>query len=45
VVELYTSEGCNSRPPAEAYIGELAQRRDVLALAFHIDYWDALAAA
>jgi hypothetical protein len=42
VVELFTSEGCNSCPPAEAYIGELAQRHDVLALAFHVDYWDDL---
>jgi hypothetical protein len=42
VVELYTSEGCSSCPPAEAYIGELAQRRGVLALSFHVDYWDNL---
>ncbi|HLZ97900.1 MAG TPA: DUF1223 domain-containing protein [Steroidobacteraceae bacterium] len=42
VVELYTSEGCSSCPPAEAYLGELAERRDVLALAFHVDYWDDL---
>jgi hypothetical protein len=42
VVELFTSEGCSSCPPAEAYIGELAKRRDVLALAFHVDYWDDL---
>ena len=42
VVELYTSEGCNSCPPAEAYIGELAQHRGVLALSFHVDYWDNL---
>jgi hypothetical protein len=42
VVELYTSEGCSSCPPAEAYIGELAKRRDVLALSFHVDYWDGL---
>jgi hypothetical protein len=42
VVELFTSEGCNSCPPAEAYIGELAQRPDVLPLAFHVDYWDDL---
>jgi len=42
VVELFTSEGCNSCPPAEAYVGELAGRTDVLALAFHVDYWDAL---
>jgi hypothetical protein len=42
VVELFTSEGCNSCPPAEAYVGELAERPDVLALAFHVDYWDDL---
>ena len=42
VVELFTSEGCSSCPPAEGYIGELAQRSDVLALAFHVDYWDDL---
>ena len=42
VVELFTSQGCSSCPPADAYIGELAQRRDVLALAFHVDYWDDL---
>jgi hypothetical protein len=42
VVELFTSEGCSSCPPAEAYVGELAQRRDVLALTFHVDYWDEL---
>jgi hypothetical protein len=41
VVELFTSEGCNSCPPAEAMIGVLAKRRpDVIALAFHVDYWD-----
>jgi hypothetical protein len=42
VVELFTSEGCSSCPPAEAYVGELSQRRDVLALTFHVDYWDDL---
>jgi hypothetical protein len=42
VVELFTSEGCSSCPPAEAYIGELAHRHDVLALAYHVDYWDDL---
>src|SRR5258708_506563 len=42
VVELFTSEGCSSCPPAEAYVGELAQHKDVLALAFHVDYWDNL---
>ena len=40
VVELYTSQGCSSCPPADAYLGELAERDDVLALSFHVDYWD-----
>jgi hypothetical protein len=42
VIELFTSEGCSSCPPAEVYLGELAQRPDVIALAFHVDYWDDL---
>jgi hypothetical protein len=42
VVELFTSEGCSSCPPAEAFLGELAHRSDVLALAYHVDYWDDL---
>lgn len=42
VVELFTSQGCSSCPPADAFLGELAQRPDVLALAFHVDYWDGL---
>jgi hypothetical protein len=43
VVELYTSEGCNSCPPAEAMIGVLTQQRpDVIALAFHVTYWDGI---
>lgn len=42
VLELFTSEGCSSCPPAEAYVGELASRSDVLPLAFHVDYWDDL---
>jgi hypothetical protein len=43
VVELFTSQGCSSCPPANAYLNELArQRRDVLPLAFHITYWDRL---
>lgn len=42
VVELFTSQGCNSCPPADAYLGDLARRDDVLALSFHIDYWDYL---
>jgi hypothetical protein len=43
VVELFTSQGCSSCPPANAYLNELSkQRRDVLALAFHVTYWDRL---
>jgi hypothetical protein len=42
VLELFTSEGCSSCPPAETYVGELAKRADVLALSFHVDYWDDL---
>ncbi|MCF2903501.1 DUF1223 domain-containing protein [Octadecabacter sp. CECT 8868] len=40
VVELYTSQGCSSCPPADAILLELAARSDVLALALHVDYWD-----
>lgn len=43
VVELFTSQGCSSCPPADAYFGaELAGREDVIALALHVDYWDYL---
>ena len=42
VLELFTSQGCSSCPPADAYIGELSQHKDVLALSFHVDYWDGL---
>ena len=43
VVELFTSQGCSSCPPADAYLRELTKdRRDVLALAFHVTYWDRL---
>jgi len=40
VVELFTSQGCSSCPPADAFLGELAKRADVVALGFHITYWD-----
>lgn len=43
VVELFTSEGCSSCPPADAVLSDLARSRpDVLPLAFHITYWDRL---
>ncbi len=40
VIELYTSEGCSSCPPADKFVGELAGRDDILALSLHVDYWD-----
>jgi len=42
VVELYTSEGCSSCPPADHWLSTLKGRTDVIALAFHVDYWDGL---
>jgi hypothetical protein len=42
VVELYTSEGCSSCPPADRWLTALNGRPDVVALAFHVDYWDGL---
>jgi hypothetical protein len=42
VVELYTSEGCSSCPPADRWLSGLRGRGDVLALAFHVSYWDRL---
>jgi hypothetical protein len=42
VVELYTSEGCSSCPPADRWLSGLKGRSDVVALAFHVDYWDRL---
>jgi hypothetical protein len=42
VVELFTSEGCSSCPPADALLFDLREDDDVLALAFHVDYWDYL---
>lgn len=40
VIELFTSQGCSSCPPADAYLRSLAKRPDILALGFHVDYWD-----
>jgi hypothetical protein len=42
VVELFTSQGCSSCKPADAYFAELAERGDVIALTLHVDYWDYL---
>ncbi|WP_323764318.1 DUF1223 domain-containing protein [Marinovum sp.] len=40
VVELFTSQGCSSCPPADELLHKLAARSDVIALALHVDYWD-----
>ena len=42
VVELFTSQGCSSCPPADKILGELAQDPSVIALSMPIDYWDYL---
>ncbi|MEP4380417.1 MAG: DUF1223 domain-containing protein [Alphaproteobacteria bacterium] len=42
VIELFTSQSCYSCPPAEAYLGELSAEKDILALEYHVDYWDRL---
>jgi hypothetical protein len=40
VVELFTSQGCSSCPPADRLLGELARRKDIVALGFHVTYWN-----
>ena len=42
VVELFTSQGCSSCPPADAYLSELARRPEIVALTLPVDYWDYL---
>lgn len=43
VIELFTSQGCSSCPPADTYLTEIASTRtDVLPLAFHVTYWNGL---
>jgi hypothetical protein len=40
VIELFTSQGCSSCPAADRNLDQLAQRPDIVALSFHVDYWD-----
>ncbi|MDP5078636.1 MAG: DUF1223 domain-containing protein [Nonlabens sp.] len=42
VIELFTSQGCSSCPPADALVGELIHVNDVVVLSYHVDYWDRL---
>src|SRR5690349_11098694 len=42
VVELFTSQGCSSCPPADAFFLELSRRSDVISLSLPVDYWDYL---
>ncbi len=42
VLELFTSQGCSSCPPADALLGKYAARKDIIALSLPVDYWDYL---
>lgn len=42
LLELFTSQGCISCPPADDLLGELGKRPDVVALSLHVDYWNSL---
>jgi hypothetical protein len=42
VLELFTSQGCSSCPPADALISELGSAKGVIPLAYHVDYWNNL---